>query len=248
MDLLKGEERKYNLVNKLDLEMSKAEKSIRSGFTIQDVERELNYLTSNAICEKEITIKIGAQVMCIVNMPCSNICNGSQGIVTGFCDITGCPRVKFNSGAEIVMTRHVWLSDKIPGVGISQIPLILAWALTIHKIQGATVEMAQIDIGQNIFEYGQTYVALSRIKSLEGLFLSSFHPLRIKSNPKVMEFYKNIPEIPVFSSIPIPRTKILTETNKTIKEINFEDYVCKNTVVSTNASTNINSNIKIIKL
>ena len=192
MDLLKGEERKYNIVSKLDLEMTKAEKAMRLEYNIQDIEREINYLTSNAICEKEIIIKIGAQVMCITNMPCSNICNGSQGIVTGFCDITGCPRVKYNNGVEIVMTRHVWLSDKIPGVGISQVPLILAWALTIHKSQGATMDTAEIDVGNSIFECGQTYVALSRVKSLEGLYLSSFDVSKIKVNKKVQLFYEEL--------------------------------------------------------
>jgi len=192
MDTLTGEEKKYNLISKLDLEMSKAEKAIRSEYSIQDIERELNYLTSNAICEIEITIKIGAQVMCIVNMPCSNICNGSQGIVTGFCDVTGCPRVKYNNGVEIVMTRNVWISDKIPGVGISQVPLILAWALTIHKSQGATMDTAEIDVGNNIFECGQTYVALSRVKNLEGLYLSSFDVSKIKVNKKVQLFYEEL--------------------------------------------------------
>ena len=192
MDLLKGEEKKYNIVSKLDLEMSKTEKTIRAEYNIQDIEREINYLTSNAICEKEIAIKIGAQVMCIVNMPCSNICNGSQGVVTGFCDITGCPRVKYNNGCEIVMSRHIWLSDKIPGIGISQVPLILAWALTIHKSQGATMDTAEIDVGNNIFECGQTYVALSRVKNLEGLYLSSFDVSKIKVNKKVQQFYEEL--------------------------------------------------------
>jgi ATP-dependent DNA helicase PIF1 len=192
MNLLKGEERKYNIGSKLDLDMSKIEKAIRSEYNIQDIEREINYLASNAICEKEISIKIGAQVMCIVNMPCSNICNGSQGVVTGFCDITGCPRVKYNNGCEIVMTQHIWLSDKIPGVGISQVPLILAWALTIHKSQGATMDTAEIDVGNSIFECGQTYVALSRVKSLEGLYLSSFDVSKIKVNKKVQQFYEDL--------------------------------------------------------
>ena len=52
--------------------------------------------------------------------------------------------------------------------------------------------MAEIDVGQSVFEYGQTYVALSRIKSLNGLYLSSFNPNKIKANPKVVEFYKKI--------------------------------------------------------
>ena len=71
---------------------------------------------------------------------------------------------------------------------------MLAWAITIHKIQGTTLSMAEMDIGKSVFTYGQTYVALSRIKSLDGLYLSSFDPSRIKANPKVTEFYKKIPE------------------------------------------------------
>jgi ATP-dependent DNA helicase PIF1 len=79
-------------------------------------------------------------------------------------------------------------------VGVKQLPLILAWAVTIHKSQGATLEIAEIDIGNNIFACGQTYVALSRVKNLEGLFLKSFNPYKIKINLKVKEFYNNIKE------------------------------------------------------
>ena len=70
---------------------------------------------------------------------------------------------------------------------------MLAWAITIHKIQGSTLSMAEMDIGKNIFTYGQTYVALSRIRSLEGLYLSGFDPSRVKADPKVKSFYGNIP-------------------------------------------------------
>jgi hypothetical protein len=138
-------------------------------------------------------LKIGAQVMCVVNIQSDTgleVCNGSQGIVTDFCEITGCPRVKFNNGSERIMTRHVWASDKIPGIGVSQVPLILAWALTIHKSQGATLDAAEIDVGSGIFECGQTYVALSRVKSLQGLYLTSFDANRIRINKKVKDYYE----------------------------------------------------------
>jgi ATP-dependent DNA helicase PIF1 len=92
----------------------------------------------------------------------------------------------------MVMGRHVWASDKIPGIGVSQIPLILAWALTIHKSQGATMDAAEIDVGSGIFECGQTYVALSRVKSLDGLYLTSFDATRIKINRKVKEYYDSL--------------------------------------------------------
>lgn len=87
------------------------------------------------------------------------------------------------------MNYHVWNSENIPGIGVSQVPLILAWALTIHKSQGSTLESAEIDAGKGIFECGQTYVALSRVKSLEGLYLTSFDVSRITINKKVRDFY-----------------------------------------------------------
>jgi hypothetical protein len=97
----------------------------------------------------------------------------------------------------MVMTRNTWQSDKIPGIGVSQVPLILAWALTIHKSQGATLDAAEIDVGSGIFECGQTYVALSRVKSLDGLYLTSFDVTKIRINRKVKEFYDNLTLNPV---------------------------------------------------
>jgi hypothetical protein len=90
------------------------------------------------------------------------------------------------------MSRHIWESDKIPGIGVSQVPLILSWALTIHKSQGATLDAAEIDVGSGIFECGQTYVALSRVKSLDGLYLTSFDAKRIRINKKVKEYYESL--------------------------------------------------------
>lgn len=64
--------------------------------------------------------------------------------------------------------------------------------ITIHKSQGASLDMAEIDVGSDIFECGQTYVALSRVRSLEGLFLKSFDLSKILINKKVQEFYRAI--------------------------------------------------------
>ena len=102
--------------------------------------------------------------------------------------------VKFHDGQTRIMSRHTWESDNIPGIGVKQIPLILAWAITIHKAQGVTLDLAQIDAGKSIFECGQTYVALSRVKSLEGLYLTSFQPEKIKINRKVRDFYRKLDE------------------------------------------------------
>jgi ATP-dependent DNA helicase PIF1 len=193
MASLQGLEREFKINYIKDLEMTKNDRLKRHEFTDKDIQIELDFLAGNLICEKEMKLKIGSQVMCIVNIQSDTgieICNGSQGIVTEFCEMTWCPRVKFNNGIERIMLRHVWASDKIPGIGVSQVPLILAWALTIHKSQGATMDAAEIDVGSGIFECGQTYVALSRVKSLDGLYLTSFDAKRIRINRKVKEFYE----------------------------------------------------------
>jgi ATP-dependent DNA helicase PIF1 len=195
MASLQGLEREFKIKYIKDIEMTKNERLKRLEYTDKDIQVELDFLAGNLICEKEMKLKIGSQVMCIVNIQSDTgieVCNGSQGIVTDFCEFTLCPRVKFNNGLERVMVRHVWASDKIPGIGVSQVPLILAWALTIHKSQGATMDAAEIDVGSGIFECGQTYVALSRVKSLEGLYLTSFDASKILINKKVREFYDNL--------------------------------------------------------
>ena len=118
------------------------------------------------------------------------IVNGSQGIVVDF--IRDLPIVQFNNGVKRVIGYHIWASEVYSSVGVKQIPLIHAWAITIHKSQGVTLEMAQIDAGSNIFECGQTYVALSRVKSLDGLYLTALNPQKIRVNKKVQDFYATL--------------------------------------------------------
>ncbi len=196
MTELQGEVKEFKIHYKRDLEMTKNEKEIRHQFSDKDIQIELDFLAGNLMCEKEIQLKIGCQVMCIINIKTEQgdilICNGSQGIIVDFCEMTGFPKVRYNNGVVMIMVRHTWESDKIPGIGVSQIPLILSWALTIHKSQGASLDAAEIDVGSGIFECGQTYVALSRVKSLEGLYLTSFDAKRIRINKKVKEFYESL--------------------------------------------------------
>jgi ATP-dependent DNA helicase PIF1 len=195
MNLLESESKDYKLKYVYDTYiLTEKEKQIRANFSENEIKFELDQIAANLNCDKTITLKIGSQVMCIVNKEITSdivLCNGSQGVITNI-DKFGLPIVKFNNGYEITMSPHIWQSENIPGIGVTQIPLILSWALTIHKSQGATLDTAEIDIGSNIFECGQTYVALSRVKSLEGLYLDSFDYKRIKVNNKVREFYKKL--------------------------------------------------------
>lgn len=142
-------------------------------------------------------LKKGALVMCTMNLDMDNgICNGSQGVVTNILETeTGfVPEVTFVNGIKKQIGMQYRQSEDYPSIAVGQIPLTLAWALTIHKIQGATLDMASIDVGNQIFECGQTYVALSRVKSLDGLYLDAFNPERIKINELVKGFYDSIPE------------------------------------------------------
>ena len=196
MNLLKSESHVYKLKYQSKLEYHDKFKDIKSKFSQKETEYEWQNLANNIICDKVMYLKVGCQVMCTINITNDDnvieLCNGSQGIVTEFDKITTYPVVKFNNGIEKIMAPHNWLSDKIPGIAVSQIPLILSWALTIHKCQGATLDTAEIDIGGDIFECGQTYVALSRVKNLEGLYLTSYDVSKIKINKKVKKYYDEL--------------------------------------------------------
>lgn len=171
---------------------------------ISDAQKEMEYnsLMNNVIVDKELRLKKGAQVMCVVNLDLCDehivnpnpIVNGSQGIVVDFVGSgeVKLPMVQFNNGSKRIIGYHIWQSENIKSIAITQIPLIYAWGITIHKAQGASLDIAEIDAGSNIFECGQTYVALSRIKSLQGLYLTAFDPNKIKVNKKVQEFYAEL--------------------------------------------------------
>jgi len=163
----------------------------------KQIEFEINNLINNNPAINELKLKIGARVMCIVNYDMDNeICNGSQGTILNIFSNNNneilTVTVLFDNGIKKIITKYAWQSETYPNIALFQFPLILAWAITIHKIQGATLDNAIMDIGDDIFEYGQTYVALSRIKSLSGLYLTSFNIDKIKVNPIVVEFYDKI--------------------------------------------------------
>ena len=163
--------------------------------TAKEVQKlmEVRFLKSGMMVDDKLILKIGAQVMCVANIDMEGpypIVNGSQGIVVEF--VNDLPLVQFRDGQKRIIGKHRWSSETIESIAIQQIPLIHAWAITIHKAQGVTLELAQIDAGSNIFECGQTYVALSRVKSLEGLYLTALNPSKIKVNKKVQEFYSNL--------------------------------------------------------
>lgn len=200
----------------------------------------LKQFKTNANILENVSLKKGSLVMCTYNVDVEiGICNGSQGVIIDFvqssknnCKI---PIVSFNNGITSAIDYQFYQSEEFPCLAIGQIPLCLAWALTIHKIQGSTLKDADIDLGNSIFEYGQTYVGLSRVKSLEGLYLSAFIPHRIKANPLVQEFYQKIPNID-YSEL-LPKISILEQeiiNNELVEEPYEDDTNTKKIVLEKN--------------
>jgi len=195
MAKLTSNEKKYSL-QRVEVLPEDLKKTYNSSIHSSPEQREMEYtyMVNNIMAEKEIILKVGAQVMCIANIDMESaepLVNGSQGVIVDFVS-NGLPLVQFTNGYKRVVQYHTWNSETNASIGVKQIPLIYAWAVTIHKSQGMSLDMAQIDAGSSIFECGQTYVALSRIKSLEGLYLTAFDPQKIKVNKKVQEFYSKL--------------------------------------------------------
>lgn len=134
----------------------------------------------------------GAQVMLLYNMDLdAKLANGSRGVVIKFID--DLPVVRFLTGEERIIDYHSWKIQEngVDVLEITQIPLKIAYAISVHKSQGITVDYAEIDM-EGIFEDGMAYVALSRVTSLNGLSLKNFRLGNIFANEKAVEFYKNL--------------------------------------------------------
>ncbi len=109
------------------------------------------------------------------------------------------PIVEFSNGKILTIGTEEWLIEKydeekkliLTEAGMLQIPLILAWAITIHKSQGLTLDKISCDLSE-IFSPGQAYVALSRARSLEGVFIKSINFSRIKANQDALKFYEKL--------------------------------------------------------
>jgi hypothetical protein len=146
---------------------------------------------SAALKRANVHICIGAKVMHTINNPTYQIWNGSVGTVTNFDDKSIC--VLFDNGKTVNIGYH---TDNIP-IGIGQnvtssfIPLKLAWALTIHKSQGSTLDKGIVNL-HGIFLPGQVYTALSRFKTLKGIKLESFYPKDVIAEKRCVEFYNSL--------------------------------------------------------
>ncbi len=138
--------------------------------------------------EKELVLKQGVPVIYLINDPTTGLANGSVGFVEEFRN--GNPIVKFEF-TKVEITKHKYTKEfNDITVIVEQYPLLLSYALTIHRAQGQTLSQASILLDSSVWEDGQAYVALSRLSSLQNLSLISYNPKVFKVSAKVKEFYK----------------------------------------------------------
>lgn len=155
-------------------------------------QKNIDKYRKNCLAPEVLQLCKGAQVMLLSNLDIDNgLVNGSRGVVINF--VGDFPLVKFLNGSERVIDHYNWLikEDGIDQMSICQLPLKLAWAITVHKSQGATLDYAEIDL-RNTFTYGQAYVALSRVKSISGLSILGINYKDIKAHPKCISFYNEL--------------------------------------------------------
>ncbi|XP_032551720.1 ATP-dependent DNA helicase PIF1 isoform X2 [Chiroxiphia lanceolata] len=142
-----------------------------------------------------VELKLGAQVMLAKNLDVSQgLVNGARGIVVGFeSEEKGLPKVRFLCGVTQVIRMEKWVFKGPSGVHLSrqQLPLKLAWAISIHKSQGMSLDCVEISLSR-VFESGQAYVALSRARSLAGLRVLDFDPKVVRADPSVLQFYRQL--------------------------------------------------------
>lgn len=140
---------------------------------------------------EELWLKVGASVLLLKNNPEQGYVNGSRGVVTELSD--SYVVVRLDRGYEVEVTRATWETKNGDGkitATMRQFPIRLAWAITIHKSQGMTLDNLRVDVAR-VFEAGQAYVALSRLRNLEGLSLDApIEPHMIFAKPEIVEFYK----------------------------------------------------------
>jgi hypothetical protein len=145
-------------------------------------------LKKGCLSPEVLILKKGAIVMCTKNNQKEHFVNGTLGTIVDFESISKHPIIKTKNGRNIVITPMDWVVEENGKIKakITQIPLRLAWAMTVHKSQGMSMDAAVMDLS-SVFEYGQGYVALSRVRRLDGLYLLGCNEHALKVHPQILK-------------------------------------------------------------
>ena len=145
-------------------------------------------LKRGCLSPERLDLKIGAVVMFTKNDSEGRFVNGTLGVISEFSREDGYPIVITKSGLTIATKPAEWkvTEEEVAKAGIEQVPLRLAWAITVHKSQGMSLDAAVMDLS-NAFEFGQGYVALSRVRTLSGLHLLGWNERALRVHPLALE-------------------------------------------------------------
>lgn len=145
-------------------------------------------LKKGCLSPDRLDVKIGAVVMCTKNNMQKGFVNGTTGTIIRFEPGTKYPIIQTKDSDEITIEPMDWSIEEDGKVkaSITQVPLRLAWAITIHKSQGLSLDTAMIDLRQ-VFEYGQGYVALSRVRTLDGIYLAGWNERTFQVHPRILQ-------------------------------------------------------------
>ncbi len=168
-------------------------------------------LKKGCLSPEKLLLKAGAIVMFTKNNPKANFVNGTLGRVLGFDVASKRPIVRTNSGTRITVEPMEWTVEENGKIraAVSQLPLRLAWAITVHKSQGMSMDEAVMDLSE-VFEYGQGYVALSRVRRLAGLHLLGSNERAFRIDPAILVKDESFREASneaeaTFAQIPAPK-------------------------------------------
>jgi len=171
-----------NMLDKIDSE------EIQYFWSTSGSKNYLDNLSKSILAPEILRLKTGALVMAVKNSTDKKFVNGSLGVVVGFMPGNNYPIIKFNNGNELAVFPESWeLRDGDKKLAsVTQVPLRLAWAITIHKAQGMTLDGAVIDL-RKAFVEGMGYVALSRLKNLDSLFLKGINNVALTTSQVAKE-------------------------------------------------------------
>lgn len=153
---------------------------------------KVEQLQRSVLAPEVLELKVGAEVMFVANNASGKFVNGTRGTVIKF-DADDQPAVRLQNGKLITVEPHSWKLEEDGRVRaeVSQLPLRLAWAITIHKSQGMSLDAALVDLSRS-FTPGMGYVALSRVRSLDGLFLTGINAMALRLHPDIYEFDREL--------------------------------------------------------